>query len=131
MIYGKRKYGNKKIENALGIFDSSLEYKRFLVLKDAEREGTIYGLRRQVEFELIPNQYRKRLKQLKTKVKEEEYLAERKASYFADFVYQKGDQTVVEDTKGLRLADYILKRKMMLYFHNIEIREVKKATELV
>lgn len=131
MIYGKRKYGNKKIENAFGVFDSSLEYKRFLVLKDAEREGAIFGLRRQVEFELIPNQYRKRLKQLKTKVKEEEYLAERKASYFADFVYQKGDQTVVEDTKGLRLSDYILKRKMMLYFHNIAIREVKKATEIV
>lgn len=127
----RRKFGNKKIENAFGVFDSSLEYKRYLVLKDEERSGNICGLQRQVEFELIPNQYRKRLKQLKTKVKEEEYLAERKVSYFADFVYYKGNEKVVEDTKGLRLADYIIKRKMMLYFHDIEIREVKKPTEPV
>ena len=127
----RRKFGNKKIENAFCVFDSSLEYKRYLVLKDEERSGNIWGLQRQVEFELIPNQYRKRLKQLKTKVKEEEYLAERKVSYFADFVYYKGNVKVVEDTKGLRLADYIIKRKMMLYFHDIEIREVKKPTEPV
>lgn len=127
----RRKFGNKKIENAFGVFDSALEYKRYLVLQDEQRRGNIRGLQRQVEFELIPNQYRKRIKQLKTKVKEEEYLAERKVSYFADFVYYKGNDKVVEDTKGMRLADYILKRKMMLFFHNIIIREVKKPTEPV
>ena len=31
---------------------------------------------------------------------------------------------VVEDTKGLRTKDYIIKRKLMLYVHNIRIREV-------
>lgn len=127
----RRKFGNKKIENALGVFDSALEYKRYLVLQDEQRRGNIRGLQRQVEFELIPNQYKKRLKQLKTKVKEEEYLAERKVSYFADFVYYKGNDKVVEDTKGMRLTDYIIKRKMMLFFHNIIIREVKKPTEPV
>lgn len=129
MRFSTRKYGNKKIENAFGVFDSSLEFKRYLFLKDAERQGLISDLRRQVEYELLPNQYRKRIKQLKTKVKEEEYLVERKVSYLADFVYQKGDGIVVEDAKGLRLKDYILKRKMMLHFHNIIIREVKKPAE--
>ena len=87
MRYGKRKYGNKKIVNAFGEFDSALEFKRYLFLMDAERQGIISGLRRQVEFELLPNQYRKRIRHLKTKDKEEEYLAERKTSYFADFMY--------------------------------------------
>ena len=30
---------------------------------------------------------------------------------------------VVEDAKGMRTRDYILKRKMMLYFHGIKIQE--------
>ena len=80
----RRKYGNKKIVNAFGEFDSALEYRRFLVLKDAEGRGVISNLRRQVEYELIPNQYKTRVKHLKTKDKEETYLAERKVSYFAD-----------------------------------------------
>lgn len=33
-------------------------------------------------------------------------------------------QTVVEDTKGVRTKEYILKRKMMLFFHGIVIKEV-------
>lgn len=125
----RRKYGNKKIVNAFGEFDSALEYRRFLVLKDAEGRGLISNLRRQVEYELIPNQYKTRVKHLKTKDKEETYLAERKVSYFADFVYQKGNEEVVEDTKGLRLGDYIIKRKMMLFLKGISIREVEKAGE--
>lgn len=125
----RSKYHSKKIVNAFGEFDSALEYKRYLVLKDAEARGEIHGLQRQVEFVLIDNQYRMRIKQLKTKTKEETYLAERKVSYFADFVYYKGEEKVVEDTKGLRLSDYIIKRKMMLFFFDIKIREIEKATE--
>lgn len=33
-------------------------------------------------------------------------------------------ETVVEDAKGLRTKDYIIKRKLMLYVHNIRVREV-------
>lgn len=126
-----RKYGNKKIVNAFGEFDSALEYRRFLVLKDAERQGVISNLRCQVPYLLIPHQYKTVIVHLKTKDKTEEKLVERKVEYVADFVYVKDGLEVVEDTKGMRLADYILKRKMMLYFHKIEIREVKKASEAV
>lgn len=32
--------------------------------------------------------------------------------------------TIVEDTKGFRTKEYIIKRKLMLYIHGIRIREV-------
>lgn len=125
----RRKYGNKKVVNAYGAFDSSNEYKRFLFLKDAERRGEIKDLKRQVEYILIPDQYRDELVHLKTKDKYVTKLQERKVSYFADFVYLKGDELVVEDFKGLRLPEYKLKRKLMLYLKGIRIREVDKPTE--
>ena len=62
-------------------------------------------------------------------------LIEREVSYIADFVYEAwlpsyigiditGWWRVVEDTKGFKTKDYILKRKMMLYFHGIRIKEI-------
>lgn len=125
----RRKYGNKKVVNAYGAFDSLNEYKRFLFLKDAERRGEIKDLKRQVEYILLPDQYRDELVHLKTKDKYVTKLQERKVSYFADFVYLKGDELVVEDFKGLRLQEYKLKRKLMLYLKGIRIREVDKPTE--
>ena len=49
---------------------------------------------------------------------------ERPANYVADFVYQENGKTVVEDTKGMKTRDYILKRKIMLFIHGITIKEV-------
>jgi len=125
----KRKYHNKKIENAFGVFDSSLEYKRYLFLLDAQKRGVIRNLQRQVEYILIPNQYRTEVVHLKTKDKFVDKLIEQKVSYFADFVYMKGDEVVVEDTKGFRLPDYVIKRKMMLFMRGVHIREVDKPAE--
>lgn len=125
------KYGNKKCTFQGIEFDSTLETKRWIVLKDAERRGVISDLARQVEYVLIPNQYRTEVVHLKTKDKFVDKLIERKVSYFADFVYKKGDETIVEDTKGLRLPDYKIKRKMMLYMRGIMIREVHKPGEPV
>ena len=51
-------------------------------------------------------------------------LIERECTYVADFVYKENGQTVVEDTKGFRTKDYLLKRKMLLFFHGIKIKEV-------
>lgn len=130
MIRG-RKYGNKKCTFQGIEFDSTLETKRWIVLKDAERRGVISDLARQVEYVLIPNLYRTEVVHLKTKDKFVDKLIERKVSYFADFVYKKGDETIVEDTKGLRLPDYKIKRKMMLYMRGIMIREVHKPGEPV
>ena len=49
---------------------------------------------------------------------------EQKCSYIADFVYTENGEKVVEDTKGFRTKDYIIKRKLMLYIHGIRIQEV-------
>lgn len=125
----RRKYGNKKCEFQGQVFDSSLEMKRWLFLKDAERRGEISSLRRQVEYILIPAQYRTEVVHLKTKDKYVERLIEKKCSYFADFVYDKDGVAVVEDTKGLRLQDYVIKRKLMLFLLGIQIREVKGPGE--
>ena len=41
----------------------------------------------------------------------------------------KGMITVVEDTKGVKTKDYIIKRKLMRYNEDIAIREIKKPYE--
>ena len=40
-----------------------------------------------------------------------------------------GEIVVVEDTKGMKTRDYIVKRKLMRYMENIAIREIKKPYE--
>lgn len=106
------KYGNRKVTLDGIPFDSRKEAKRWRELSLLERAGEISGLQRQVRFELIPSQ------RIGGKV------AERPVYYIADFVYTENGETVVEDTKGFRTKDYILKRKMMLYLKGIQIREV-------
>lgn len=127
----KPKFNNKKIENADGVFDSIGEYKRWLVLKDAQRRGEIFNLRRQVKYVLLPTQYRTEVVHLKTKDKVVKRVAEREVTYTADFVYDKLLDVVVEDYKGYPNDRWPLKKAMMLYFHGIAIREVKKPTEPV
>lgn len=101
------------------------EYRRYLDLIMLEKEGKISDLRRQVKFIIIPEQREpdqvgKRGGKIKGK------LLEREASYYADFVYidNESGEMVVEDTKGYKTKDYILKRKLMLYVHGIRIREI-------
>jgi hypothetical protein len=92
------------------------------VLKLLERSGKISDLQRQVKFVLIPAQYEPDTIGPKGGVKRGKLL-ERETSYVADFVYIEGGKQVVEDTKGFRTADYIIKRKLMLLFHGIRIKE--------
>ena len=53
-------------------------------------------------------------------------LIERSCRYVADFVYtdRATGRTVVEDTKGFRTKEYIIKRKLMLHVHGIRIKEI-------
>lgn len=128
--YGPRnKYGSKKVEIDGIVFDSKREAKRWTELKLLERTGHISELRRQVEYVLIPEQrewtneiYQKgRNKGCFKKGK----LLERKCSYFADFVYLDSVGRIsVEDTKGMRTKDYIIKRKLMLHVFGIKIKEI-------
>lgn len=120
----KNKYHAKKV-TILGIdFDSKKEGMRYLLLRDMERNGQISDLQLQVPFELLPTIYEDVTVHLKTKDKIERRVKQRSVSYIADFVYTKDGKQVVEDTKGLRLPEYILKKKMMLALLNIEITEI-------
>jgi len=116
------KYHSRKITRDGITFDSVKEYLRYCELSLLERAGTITDLQRQVKFVLLPAQYRQLFDRKAHKWKTR--CVEREVCYIADFVYQQDGKTVVEDTKGVRTTDYIIKRKLMLYIHNIQIKEV-------
>ena len=113
----QQKYYNRKVTIDGETFDSVKECRRYQELKLLQRAGVISNLERQVPFELIPAQ------RIDGKV------IERACTYVADFVYWEKTksgkvETVVEDTKGFKTKDYIIKRKLMLWVNNIQIREI-------
>lgn len=111
------KYSNRKVRTSDGIIhDSQKEANRWQELKLMEKAGLIKDLKRQVKFTLIPAQY--------TSLNGKRKLVERECYYKADFVYQEDGQTVVEDVKGMKTRDYIIKRKLMLYILHIKIKEI-------
>jgi len=103
------KYKNVKV----GGYDSKRERKRAMELKVLRMAGDIQCLREQVKYELIPSQRGADGK-----------VIERAVSYIADFVYERGGKVIVEDAKGMKTPVYIVKRKMMLFFHGIRVVEV-------
>lgn len=106
------KYGNKKVTFDGIEFDSKKEARRYAELKMLQKAGMIKDLELQKKYELIPSQYiNKRC-------------VEREVAYKADFVYKQNGETIVEDTKGMKTKEYIIKRKLMLYVHGIRIKEV-------
>lgn len=125
------KYRNHRIKTSDGIVhDSQREAARWMQLKLLERAGVVKDLQRQVAFVLIPTQREVTFEVYKSgknkgKLKDGKIL-EKQVVYIADFVYtdSSSGETVVEDTKGFRTSDYIIKRKLMLYVHGIRIREV-------
>lgn len=114
MSYNWTKYNNKKITVDGQIFDSKKEASRYEELRILEKAGEIKDLRTQVKFKLIPAQRDEATGKV----------IERECSYKADFVYEEDGKTVVEDVKGFRTKEYIIKRKLMLYQYGIRIREV-------
>ena len=121
----RSKYGNKKAKHNGMIFESRRERNRYIILSALQRAGEISDLRMQVSFELIPAVYETVEKQLKTKVKMVERCVQKATHYIADFVYKDKDgNIVVEDSKGMKTKEYILKKKMMRAFLGIEIKEV-------
>ena len=111
------KYGSKKVERDGAVFDSKKEYRRWVELSLFERAGEVADLRRQEKFTLIPAQYEV--------VDGKRRCVERECSYKADFVYtNRNGAKVVEDTKGFKTKDYIIKRKLMLWVHGIRIHEI-------
>ena len=125
--YGRsrNKYRNRKTFCDGIEFDSVKEALRWRELTLAEQAGAIGDLQRQVRFELIPAQREPDTRGPKGGIIKGKLL-ERKVEYVADFVYTdlSTGKTVVEDTKGMKTKDYVLKRKLMLYVHGIQIKEV-------
>ena len=124
----KSKYHNIKTRALDGtVTDSIKEARRGQELLLLEKAGKITELRRQVKYELIPAQYEtyERYGKKGQRLKDCVRLLERKVEYVADFVYTIAEtgENVVEDTKGVRTADYIIKRKLMLAVHGIRIKE--------
>lgn len=109
---GRSKYGNRKTEIDGQVFDSAKEANRYMELRLMERAGEIVGLECQVPFELVPRQTMT------------DGTVERAVAYVADFTYWQDGHFVVEDAKGKRTPEYIIKRKLMKKVHDIEIVEV-------
>lgn len=116
------KYHSRKITRDGEVFDSIKEYRRYCELKLLEKAGEIHDLERQVKFLLVPAQYESSETDEKGHRRRGK-LAEREISYYADFVYCRGNMRVVEDAKGIRTKEYIIKRKLMRYFLGIKVVE--------
>jgi hypothetical protein len=108
------KYHNKKVVIEGISFASKHEANRYLELSMLQKTGEITELKTQVPFELIPSQ----------RDPETKKVVERACNYVADFTYYQDGEFVVEDTKGFRTPDYIIKRKLMLRVYGIRIREI-------
>ena len=123
----RSKYNAKKTVLDGITFDSKKEARRWQELKLLEKAGKISNLQRQVPYELIPKQTEKVVRySAKTgkRLQDGEKALERAVCYVADMVYTQDGKTIVEDTKGVRTPEYIIKRKLMLYRYGIKIREV-------
>lgn len=98
------KYRNRKTETEHGKFDSAKEATRYAELVLLERAGAIAGLRRQVPFALVVNGIHV-------------------CDYICDYTYLEGARVVCEDAKGMRTPVFILKKKLMLACHGLEVKE--------
>lgn len=118
-----KKYGNKKIYADGEVFDSKKEYRRWNELIMLVKAREITGLQRQVKYVLIPAQREPDLTGPRGGIRRGK-LIEREVAYIADFVYTDRDgNTIVEDCKGMRTKEYIIKRKLMLKEYGIRIKE--------
>ena len=111
MYKSSTKYNSKKVTLDGITFDSKKEAKRYLLLKDLEKNGLISNLELQKRFVLIPSQYI------------DGKCVERQCTYTADFCYEQDGKTIVEDVKGYKVEAYKIKKKMMLYLKGIQVKE--------
>ena len=108
------KYHSRKITVDGITFDSHREARRYQELQLLLRAGEITQLQLQKKYTLIPAQ------------KKPSGGTERAVTYTADFVYidnRTGKETV-EDAKGVKTQQYIIRRKLMLWRYGIEVIEI-------
>lgn len=125
MICRSKYHAQKTFFNGIW-FDSAREADRYAELLLLQRAGKISDLRCQVKYVLIPAQYEvyERYGKNGKRLKDGKRCIEKECAYIADFVYEENGKTVVEDVKGMRTKEYLIKRKLMLWVHGIRIREV-------
>ncbi len=127
-----KKYNNKTFEADGYKWDSKKEYQRWLVLKDAEAQGLITGLQRQVKFELIPAVREEYVEHLKTKDKIKTRTLQLAICYTCDFAYYKDGEYIVSDVKAspkMLPKEYVLKKKMLFALKGILIKEVYRVND--
>ena len=94
----KSKYFAKRTEYDGIVFDSKLEAARYKILKQLEQAGELTDLEVQVDFPCVVT------------VNGED---QKICSYIADFRYKRGEEVVVEDTKGVITQVFRLKKKLV------------------
>lgn len=104
---GYNKYNAKRTEVDGITFDSKMESRRYIELKQLEKGGAIRDLELQPRFPFTVND---------TLV----------CTYVADFRYWdvERDQEVIEDVKGKITREYRIKAKLMKALYGIEVQEV-------
>lgn len=130
MYYGYRpkkdtKYHAKKVTVDGVTFDSAKEARRWRELCLLEKAGEIKGLQRQVKYLLIPEHREPDITGPRGGIRKGKMI-ESAVYYVADFVYTELNnptELIVEDVKGFRTKEYILKRKLMLDKYGIRIKE--------
>lgn len=131
----RNKYGNRTFVDQGGIrWDSEKEYYRWVMLRQAEKQGLITSLQRQVVFTLLPAVTEEQTVQLKTKTKTVTKTAQHPVTYRADFVYTKDGQQIVEDVKGsprMLTKEYLIKKKFMRGLFGIKIKEVYHENDVI
>jgi hypothetical protein len=98
------KYRNVRTEVDGISFASKREAKRFVELRLIQKAGVISDLKTQVRYPLDVN-------------------GQPVCHYIADFTYLEKGELVVEDSKGYRTPEFILKSKLMRAVHGIEVQE--------
>ena len=93
------KYGNVKVKIDGHVFDSKKEANRYIELRYLERAGQIKDL------ELQPSYI---LQEGFTKCG----VRFRPITYRADFRYKMNGETIVEDVKGVKTKEFMIKQKL-------------------
>lgn len=93
-------------------FDSKKEAKRYIVLRELEKQGNVEKLMLQPRF-LLQEGFRKNGK------------AYRKIEYVADFMYEQDGKLIIEDVKGIKTDVYKLKQKLFeKKYQDLTIKEI-------
>lgn len=90
---------------------SKKEAKRGVELRLMEKAGEITELEEQRKFVLIPAQF------------VDGKMVERAVTYKSDYSYVRDGKLVVEDCKGFRTQQFVIRRKLMLKVWGIRVLE--------